>query len=60
MDWLSAPDLAPRHESERQKHIPGSGQWFLQHEAYQAWKQGSNPPIWLKGFSMVLCNIIPT
>lgn len=57
MDWLSAPELASKHASERQKHMPGSGQWLLQHEAYQAWKHGADPIIWLNGFSMVLCNM---
>lgn len=60
LDWLSAPDLSSKHESERQKHVQGTGQWLFDSEAYVWWKNNPDTTLWLNGFCIFTsCILLP-
>lgn len=40
LGWLDAPDSRSDHELARRKCTSGTGDWFLQSEAYLDWKKG--------------------
>ncbi|ORY56389.1 uncharacterized protein BCR38DRAFT_505334 [Pseudomassariella vexata] len=48
-NWLSPPDLSTNYNKALEQRNPGSGQWFLQIEAYKAWKREPNFFLWLNG-----------
>lgn len=48
-DWLSSPDPWTNHESARQRHEPGTGDWLLRATKYLEWKSGSIRLLWLYG-----------
>ncbi|KAI0142036.1 hypothetical protein BJ166DRAFT_471958, partial [Pestalotiopsis sp. NC0098] len=47
--WLSAPDPYTNLSKARKQHQTGTGQWFLQSEAYSTWKSERNSFLWLHG-----------
>jgi hypothetical protein len=47
--WLNAPDPSTNHNSARDKHLPGTGQWLLQKKEYVKWKKQANSFMWING-----------
>ncbi|KAI1109430.1 ankyrin repeat-containing domain protein [Nemania sp. NC0429] len=62
VEWLDAPDQSIDHDEARQKHEPGTGQWFLDSRHYQDWLGGPSSRLWLHGKAgcckTVLCSTI--
>lgn len=48
-NWLSPPDPSINLKKALGERHQGSGQWFLQSEAYSAWKMEPNSFLWLHG-----------
>lgn len=49
LEWLSAPDPSINHREARDKHEPGTGQWFLNCPEYSDWILGETQCLWLHG-----------
>src|ERR1700738_303986 len=47
--WLKAPDFQANHGKARALEQEGTGQWFLQGEAFRTWLEGSNRNLWVQG-----------
>jgi hypothetical protein len=47
--WLSPPDPSTNLNQAREQHHPGTGNWFLESEAYLAWRSEQNSFLWLNG-----------
>jgi hypothetical protein len=48
--WLRPSNPWTNHESARKLHEPGTGDWLLQTDEYQAWKSADGPRcLWLYG-----------
>ena len=48
-DWLSPFGFRQKQQDVHVKWQPGTGQWFLLSEAFQAWKTGKNSVLWCYG-----------
>lgn len=48
--WISTVPYEDNHESARQGHTPGTGDWIFQDSCYRSWNSGSSSIIlWLHG-----------
>jgi hypothetical protein len=47
--WMSPPNQSSIHESSRAQCEPGTTDWILETDVYEAWKAGSIRHIWLNG-----------
>ena len=45
-EWLSPLDFRQKHEDVFVKRQPGTGEWVLRSEAFQAWEEGKNYVLW--------------
>ena len=48
-NWLSPLDFRQKQEDVYVKWQPGTGEWFLFSNAFQAWKEGKNSVLWCHG-----------
>jgi hypothetical protein len=49
IDWISPSNQSSIHESSRAQCEPGTTNWILETDVYEAWKAGSIRHIWLYG-----------
>lgn len=49
VDWLSPPDPWTNHATARRHHYARTGQWLVDSEVYQRWRNGTTRHLWLKG-----------
>ncbi|KAF8876833.1 hypothetical protein BD779DRAFT_1559274 [Infundibulicybe gibba] len=47
--WLSSLDFSRKHNATFEKHAPGTGEWFLGHSEFLAWRQGEYKVLWCPG-----------
>ncbi|KAG9764079.1 hypothetical protein KCU73_g1119, partial [Aureobasidium melanogenum] len=45
--WISPINFHANHQDQLDKHIPGTGQWLLDHPEYKRWKSASSSSIFL-------------
>ncbi|KAG9564180.1 hypothetical protein KCU71_g6183, partial [Aureobasidium melanogenum] len=45
--WISPISFHANHQDQLDKHIPGTGQWLLDHPEYKRWKSASSSSIFL-------------
>jgi len=61
-DWLKRNDPSSNHTSARNKHEPGTGNWFIESEAFDSWTKTANASLWLHGIpgagKTILCSTI--
>lgn len=55
LQWLQAPDQIPQHRRACKLQRPGTGKWFLEHEAFVLWKQTPNS---IYGLTEKVCGFI--
>uniref|UniRef100_A0A8H7NI08 NACHT domain-containing protein n=1 Tax=Bionectria ochroleuca TaxID=29856 RepID=A0A8H7NI08_BIOOC len=48
-NWLAPPDPSTNLNQARSMHYRGTGQWFLNSNAYSGWKKEKNSFLWLNG-----------
>jgi hypothetical protein len=48
-NWLAPPDPSTNLNQARRLRYQGTGQWFLESEAYSEWKNEENSFLWLNG-----------
>lgn len=48
---ISDIDSTVDHERARSKHVPTTGEWLLQDEAFRRWSHGEERLLWLHGIS---------
>lgn len=49
LEWLTPVDYASRHSDLFRQWQPGTGQWFLESEEFQAWRAGGNQTLFCPG-----------
>lgn len=49
LDWLSPTQYSQRHNDVRARRLPGTGQWLLDCEKFQAWLESKTPIFWCIG-----------
>lgn len=47
--WISALSFQERHTSVLESVQPGSGTWFLEHNAFVKWLEGDIDRLWCPG-----------
>lgn len=47
--WLSPPNPSINHNSAKEKHLEGTGQWFLKSNEFLSWRTYPNSALWLHG-----------
>ncbi|KAF8877092.1 hypothetical protein BD779DRAFT_121386 [Infundibulicybe gibba] len=56
--WLSPLDFGGKHNTAFEKHVPGTGEWFLGHPKFLAWQQSECKVLWCPGgreWSLDMC-----
>lgn len=48
-NWLSPPNPSTNHNAAKEKHLEGTGQWFLESTEFSAWKSSTKSAIWVHG-----------
>jgi hypothetical protein len=48
-EWISPNRPENDHQATRNRHEPGTGDWFLKTPQYKAWKSGQRRYLWLHG-----------
>ena len=48
-EWLDAPDPSNLCTTASEKHLPGSGSWFLSSTEYDEWKKNADVPLVIWG-----------
>lgn len=56
MSWLSPLEMGQVHQTISEKPSEGSGQWFLQSEAFRDWEDGKDMLLWCSGIRKFVCN----
>jgi len=47
--WLRLNDTSANHNLARSKHVPSTGNWFLESDGFTKWSNASMSSIWLYG-----------
>ncbi|KAF8874892.1 hypothetical protein BD779DRAFT_1450513 [Infundibulicybe gibba] len=47
--WLSPLDFSEKYNTAFEKHVPGTGEWFLEHPKFLAWMRGEFRTLWCPG-----------
>jgi len=59
--WLSNLNFWAKHDDTFQRHQEGTGDWFLNHAAFQKWVVGpENTVLWCPGDRILLLVILLT
>ena len=48
-DWLSPLDFRQKQQDVHVNWQPGTGEWFLHSEEFEAWKEGNKDVLWCYG-----------
>src|ERR1700760_1484494 len=63
--WLAGPDPSIVHNRFLEQHQEGTGEWFLQLEAFQDWMKEPSSLLWIQGIRKsrvsrvrVLCSLM--
>lgn len=48
-EWLSPPNPSTNHNAAKEKHLEGTGQWFLESNEFLTWIASPNSALWLHG-----------
>jgi ankyrin repeat domain-containing protein 50 len=48
-EWLRGADPSTNHNSARKKHEPGTGEWLLNLQAFETWRDCEGGILWLSG-----------
>ncbi|KAF8878403.1 hypothetical protein BD779DRAFT_1210034 [Infundibulicybe gibba] len=49
ISWLSAPEFDQKRITAFEKRAPGTGEWFLRHPKFAAWRRGEFNVLWCPG-----------
>ncbi|GLB45329.1 hypothetical protein LshimejAT787_2100890 [Lyophyllum shimeji] len=49
MAWVSPVDVASQHSDVASRRLPGTGQWFLDSDAFKEWERGNGQALWCPG-----------
>lgn len=58
--WLSNVDPSSNHDAACSKHQAKTGEWLINHSAFEDWKSKKNSLLWLHGKRECLCLSICT
>lgn len=59
IDWLCPLNFASKQMDILTQRVEGTGQWLLEHQDFQVWRDGGNRAIGLPGIRMLMCQLPP-